>query len=175
MFSDPKKNIEQIGIKSGMIIADIGSGSGFYTIESAKALLSTGKVYSIDVNKDLLVRIKNMADKENLSNVEIIWGNAEKIGGTNIKDSSVDLCLLCNVLFQIDDKKSLFSEIKRILVPGGKLALIDWSDSFAGLGPKSDRVVNESSALEIIEKNGFAKERSIKAGSHHYGMICKKI
>lgn len=175
MFSDPKKNIEQIGIKQGAIVADIGSGSGFYTIETAKTLLSTGKVYSIDVNKDMLLRTKNLADKENLSNVEIVWGDAEKIGGTNLKDSMVDICLLCNILFQVEDKKNLLSEVKRILVSGGKLVLIDWSDSFAGLGPKKESVIKEEDALKLLEQNGFAKERNIKAGSHHYGMIFKKI
>ena len=175
MFSDPKKNVEEMGIVSGSIVADLGSGSGFYTLEVAKALASSGKVYSIDINKDLLSRTKNIAIKEGLSNVEVIWGDIEKVSGTKLKDSCVNICLLCNVLFQVSDKKSLLSEVKRILVSQGKVVLIDWADSFAGLGPKKDSVVSENEALDLFEKNGFSKERKIKAGSHHYGFIFKKL
>ncbi len=175
LFSDPKRNIEQCGIQPGMIIADLGAGSGFYTIEAGKALAGTGKVYAIDAQKDLLVRIKNNATKENLSNVEVIWGDIEKMNGTNIADSTVNLALICNVLFQLEDKKTCLSELKRILIPGGRVLLVDWADSFGGIGPHIKNVITKESAEELFEGNGFAKEREISAGSHHYGFIFKKM
>lgn len=158
-----------------MIIADFGAGSGFYTIEAAKALAGTGKVYAIDAQKDLLVRIKNDAAKENLSNVEVIWGDIEKVGGTNIADGTVSLGLLCNVLFQLEDKKSCLAELKRILIPGGRALVVDWADSFGGIGPHINNVITKESAEELFEGAGFAKDREISAGSHHYGFIFKKM
>ena len=175
LFSDPKKNIDQCGIQSGMIIADLGAGSGFYSIEAGKALGGTGKVYAIDVQKDLLVRIANQAHAENLTNVDVVWGDIEKINGTKIADSSIDLCLLCNILFQLEDKKSCLSEIKRVLVPGGRVLVVDWLESFGGIGPHKDQVVSKESALSLCKSAGFAKDREISAGEHHYGMIFKKM
>ncbi len=174
-FSDPKKNIDQCGIQVGMVIADLGAGSGFYTLEAAKALGSTGKVYAVDAQKDLLSRIKNHATKEGLYNVEVIWGDIEKLGGTNIKDNSIDLIMVCNVLFQLTDKKGVAGEIKRILASGGRVLVVDWTDSFGGIGPHKDHVFSKENAEALFEGNGFSKDREIQAGAHHYGFIYKKL
>ena len=64
MFSDPVKNIEQCGIQTGMDIADFGAGSGHYTIAGSRALMATGRVYAIDVQKDLLAKLKNEATRQ---------------------------------------------------------------------------------------------------------------
>lgn len=175
LFSDPEKNIEQCSIQPGMIIADLGAGSGFYSIAAGKALAGTGQVYAVDIQKDLLVRIKNNAAKENLSNVEVIWGNVEKVGGTNIAPGTISLGMLCNVLFQMEDKKTALAELKRILIPGGRVLVVDWADSFGGIGPHIRNVITKEAMEELFEAGGFAKEREINAGSHHYGFIFKKI
>ena len=175
MFSDPQKNIEQCGIQVGMEIADLGAGSGFYTMSAAKALIATGRVYAIDAQKDLLTKIKNNAVREGLYHVEVIWGDIEKVGGTHLRDASIDLALICNVLFQLENKQSAVAEIKRILKPAGRVLVVDWADSFGGIGPKPDVVVKKETVLEMMEKNGFHMDREISAGSHHYGIIFKKL
>ncbi len=175
MFSDPVKNIEQCGIQAGMEIADFGSGSGFYTIASSRSLMSTGKVYAIDAQKDLLTKVKNSAVSQGLYNVEVIWGDIEKVGGTKLKDGSIDLVLLCNILFQMQSKENVIAEAKRVLKGGGKFLLVEWSDSFGGIGPKPEAVVTEAAARVLCEKAGFALDRQISAGAHHYGMIYKKM
>ena len=175
MFSDPQKNIDQCGIQAGMEIADLGAGSGFYTIAAAKALISTGRVYAIDAQKDLLTKIKNNAVGLGLYNVEVIWGDIEKPNGTHLAESSIDLALLSNILFQLNDKQGMINEVKRILKPGGQVLLVDWSDSFGGIGPEPKRVVTKVGSVEIFDKNGFHLDREINAGSHHYGIIFKKL
>jgi ubiquinone/menaquinone biosynthesis C-methylase UbiE len=175
MFSDPQKNIEQCGIQAGMEIADLGAGSGFYTISAAKALIATGRVYAVDAQKDLLTKIKNNAVAQGLYNVEVIWGDIEKPNGTHLRDASIDLALLSNILFQLDDKQAAMNEVKRILKPGGRVLVVDWSDSFGGIGPEPKKVVLKATTQEMFEKNGFHLDREISAGSHHYGMIFKKL
>lgn len=175
MFSDPQKNIDQCGIQAGMEIADFGAGSGFYTIALAKALISTGKVYAIDIQKDLLPRIKNNAVKEGLYNVEVICGDVERLGGTHLRDSSIDMIFICNLFFQLKDKKDTILEIKRVLKPAGRVLVVDWVDSFGGIGPKPEVVFKKEEAKGLFEKNGFHLDREISAGSHHYGMIYKKM
>jgi len=158
-----------------MEIADLGSGSGAYSLATAKALVSTGKVYAIDINKDLLNKLRNEGVKKGLYNIEVIWGDIDKFGGTKLRDYSVDMALLCNILFQLENKSEVVKEIKRILKPGGRVLVVDWSDSFGGLGPKPQAIVRRDVALEMFEKNGFHLDREISAGSHHYGLILKKL
>ena len=175
MFSDPQKIVEQCGIQAGQVIADFGSGSGHYSLALAKALGATGRVYAIDVQKDLLTRLQSEARKQNVSNIDVIWGDVEKEGGTKLKAGCVDLVVLGNLLFQLEDKKSAVTEIKRVLVPGGRILVVDWEGSFGGIGPRADQVVNKVMALALFEGAGFSKEREVQAGSHHYGFIFKKL
>jgi len=71
----------------GMKVADVGAGSGFYSLEAARKVGSSGRVYAIDVQKNLLERLRSQAISEGLGNVEVVWGNAEKIGGTKVREA----------------------------------------------------------------------------------------
>lgn len=174
MFSDPVKNIEQLGLSKGMFVADFGAGSGFYTMSAAKAVGNDGRVYAIDVQKDLLQKIKNEANIERISNIEIIWGDVERIGGTRLKDASIDACVIANIFFQTAEKNNVCLEAKRILKNGGKALVVDWLDSFGGLGPRQEDVFLPEAAKEIFQKNSFAFLKEFSAGEHHYGLIFKK-
>jgi ubiquinone/menaquinone biosynthesis C-methylase UbiE len=133
-----------------------------------------GKVYAIDVQKDLLDGIKNEANREHLANIEIIWGNVEKLGGTKLRDASVDVVIASNIFFQIENREGFAKEVSRILRPNGRLFFIDWSDSFGNIGPKADVVVTESQARTFFERNNFVIDRDVSVGAHHYGLVIRK-
>lgn len=175
MFSDPVKNIEHCGIQAGMDIADFGAGSGHYSFAASKALMSTGRVYAIDAQKDLLTKLKNHATRESLYNIEVVWGDIEKINGTKLRDSSIDIVFLCNVFFQVDEKDNTVKEAGRILKPKGKVLFVEWSSSHGGIGPAPKAVVKKDKAISMFEKHGFHLEREFEAGAHHYGLIFKKM
>ncbi len=170
MFSDPLKNLKAFGLKEDNIVADLGAGTGFYSI-AAGTIATRGKVYAVEVQKDFLDTIKNKIKEARLGNVEIIWGNVEKIGGTKIGDGVVDVVVASNVLFQIEDKEKFVEEVKRILKQKGRILLIDWSESSIMNGTS---VVSKDKARVMFEKQGFLLEREINAGDYHYGMILIK-
>jgi ubiquinone/menaquinone biosynthesis C-methylase UbiE len=176
MFSDPTKVVERFGLTPGMHVADFGAGSGFYTFAISKIVSDTGKVYSIDIQKDLLVKIKSEARKLHVFNVEVLWGDLEKAGGSKLNNNSVDAAVVANILFQIKDKKVFIDELKRILKPNGKVLVVDWKESFGGIGPHPSDVFSIKEGREFFEKEGFAFERELSdAGEHHYALIFKKI
>ena len=170
MFTDPVKNLKTLGLREDAIVADLGAGTGFYSV-AAGHIVRTGKVYAVEIVKDFLETIKNKVKEVHLRNVEIIWGNIEKLGGTKIGDSIVDAVIASNVLFQVEDKKNFILEVKRILKKGGNVLLVDWSESSV-MGAKI--IIPKSRAREMFETEGFVFEREIDAGAHHYGMILKK-
>ena len=170
MFTDPVKNLKAFDLRENMIVADLGAGSGFYTIPVAK-MVPMGKVYAIEIQKDFLTTVKNKAAEARLNNIECLLGNVEKIGGTKIKDGIVDAVIASNILFQVEDKDKFIKEAKRILKPGGKLLLIDWSDSSPGIGSGIDKIIPKNKAREIFENRNFIWQRDIDAGMHHYGII----
>ncbi len=173
MFSDPQKNIAELGINDGMKVVDLGAGSGFYALEAAKKAGSRGMVYAVDVQQDLLNKIKNSAGTMGLHNIEIVWGNIEKIGGTKLREAFADRIILSNTLFQIapEDRDNLALEAKRLLKSGGKLLVVDW-DAGSPLSPKT--LVTRIATEGIFQKAGFTVDKSFDAGDHHYGIIFKK-
>lgn len=175
MFLDPTKTLEQFGIGTNMVVADLGAGSGFYSLAAARLTKGgSGKVYALEVQRDLLGRIKDAAEKEQLHNIEYIWANFEKLGGTKLHDHTVDRAIVSNVMFQVEDKPNAAKEIARITKPDGKVLFIDWSDSFGGMGPTQEMVFSRAKAIELFRGAGFTEDRDIDAGAHHYGIIFKK-
>lgn len=174
MFADPQKNIEQFELKAGMLVADIGSGSGFYTFAAAKSVGDSGKVFAVDIQKDLLTKLKNEATKQKLFNIEIVWGDLENVNGSRLASEAVQAAIVSNIFFQVKNKSVFIAEVSRILRPGGRVLFIDWSDSFGGLGPRTQDVFTESMAMEMWQAAGFSKEKNISAGEHHYGIIFVK-
>jgi len=175
-FSDPKKIIEQLDIIGGHHIADVGAGSGAYTLALAENFKNNNdtKIFAIDIQKDLLSRIESLAKDRGLKSVHGIWGDIETPEGTRLRKSSIDLAIIANTLFQVEHKKGLIQEVRRILKPEGKLVIIDWSESFGSIGPKKDHVITESVAKNICEEAQFIFRKKIEAGEHHYAFIVSK-
>lgn len=173
-FSNPERNIEQLGLSQGAQVADFGVGSGAYTLAAARKVGETGTVYAIDVQRGLIDRVKNLAQDETLENVEVLEGDLEHAGGSKLGDASVDVVIIANVLFQIENKDVCIQEALRILRPKGRVLCIDWKDSFGGLGPHADAVLPFTAAKELFERNGLSVEKQIQAGDHHYGVVLRR-
>lgn len=173
-FAHPARNVSALGVEPGMKVADFGSGSGAYVLAIAEALAGSGQVYAIDIQKDLLRRTKNEAEKKGYKNVEILWADLEAPLGSKIADDALELVLISNLLFQIEDKRQVLHEAKRILRPNGRLAVIDWSESFGGMGPVKEDVVKKEDVLTLARAVELTFVKEFPVGAHHYGLIFRK-
>lgn len=170
MFSDPVKNLKTLGLREDSIVADLGAGTGFYSVALGH-IVPKGKVYAVEIQKDFLAMIKHKIKEAHLTNVDCFWGNVEKLGGTKIKDGIIDVVIASNILFQVDDKEKFIEEAKRILKKSGKVLFVDWAVESS---MKVKGAIPKNKAREMFEKKGFVLERDIDAGAHHYGMILVK-
>lgn len=175
MFSDPEKNITQFALASGMQVADFGSGSGFYSMAAARAVAPTGQVFAVDIQKDLLQKLQNGARQSHIGNINIVWGDLEHLGGTKLRENSLDAVIAANIFFQIENKDALCLEIKRVLRLLGRVMVIDWSDSFGGLGPIPKDVVTKEQIIALFADHGLKLDKEISAGTQHYGLIFRKL
>jgi ubiquinone/menaquinone biosynthesis C-methylase UbiE len=173
MFTNPEQNILHLGLSEGMRVADFGAGTGFYSKACSPRVGYSGKIYAVEVQTDLGKKLESDIKNWGLLNIECIWGDIERRGGTKISDNSMDAVIMSNVLFQAEDKLGLIDEARRVLKKNGKVLLIDWSDSFGGMGPTSQNVVNKDTAKELFEKRGFKFDENIDTNMHHYGIIFK--
>jgi len=170
-FLNPSEILKQLKLKEGMVAADFGSGSGGWVIPLAR-ILEEGKVYAIDILEEPLSALKSRARLENLFNIDIIQSDVEAARGSKLSDSSCDLVLMTNLLFECDNKKIVLEEGKRVLKPGGKILVVDWS--------KDNPLTPEVEWVSVEEIKKIAKELSLKiekefeAGLYHWGLILVK-
>ena len=168
-FLNPQEVLSELKIEGQMIAADFGSGSGGWAIPLAKRL-KFGKVYAIDILEEPLSALKSKAEIQRVYNIETISSNVEK--GVKIPDLSCDLVLLTNLLFQVEDKKRVLTEAKRVLKKEGKILVVDWFPQ-APQGPKEGRI-SAKEVKEMAKDLNLKLEKEFQAGIFHYGLIFSK-
>ncbi len=167
-FLEPKDVLGKIIVKEDFIAADFGCGSGGWVLPLAK-ILKDGKVYAIDLLEEPLSALKSRMKTFKISNIEIIKADVEK--NSKLFNDFCDLVLMTNLLFEVDDKKKIMEEGKRVLKKRGKLLIVDWKEESL-LGPKDKVSVEE--LKEIARKIDFKLEKEFEAGLYHWGMVFKK-
>lgn len=174
-FVEPEIVASHFHLKRGDIIADFGAGSGFFLRALSVRVGSEGKVFACEIQKRLVEKVSETVRTLGLTNVYPLWCDLEEPNGIKLKDGTLDVGLLINTLFQIEDKEAGVAEMARTIRSGGRLLIIDWTDSAGGMGPIQDHVINVRDAGVLCESHGFVLENEFPAGSHHYGLAFRKV
>jgi ubiquinone/menaquinone biosynthesis C-methylase UbiE len=173
-FVLPAVVVSHFHLRPGDAVADLGAGSGYFLSALAAAVGPGGKVYACEIQKNLVETLGTVARSKGLSQVIPLWCDLEERGGVPIADGVLDVAFLINTLFQCDDKATVVTEAMRALRFGGKLIVIDWTESFGGLGPQPADVFPKTAAVALATAAGLVEETSFDAGDHHYGVSFKK-
>lgn len=172
---DAQKIIRRIGVQEGAIVADLGcGGSGHFVVPSAIAAGSTGKVYALDVQKNVLHLANNRVKLHNINTVQLICSNLEAYGTASIPAASCDIALLANVLFQNKDHSAIMREAARFLKQGGTLAVLDWRATATPFGPPLSYRVSPRTVRELSVSAGLTFQEEFDPGSYHYCLMFRK-
>lgn len=176
-FLNPSRILNAVGIKLGDKVADLGcGGAGYFVLQAARIIGDKGVAYGIDVLKSALSGLESRAKLDNLDNVIPVWSNAEIYGAAKaIKNGTLDIAFLVQLLSQAKKHKEIFRETSRMLKKGGKAVVIDWERSDLSFGPKSGQFVPTDHVKELAHEAGFKFTKSFQAGPYHYGLIFEKI
>jgi ubiquinone/menaquinone biosynthesis C-methylase UbiE len=163
-----------LGIAPGQHVADLGCGSGYFTIVLARLVGESGSVSAVDIQNEPLQTVQDKAASAKLTNIKAIRADLEVLGGTKIPDASQDLSLLANVLFQSQKKEAIIAEAVRILKPGGQVVIIDWKKGAGGFGPPDTLRTDEGAFQTMAIAAGLRYERTIDAGMYYVGLVFTK-
>lgn len=169
-FLSPQEVLGSLNLKPTTIACDFGCGAGGWTIPLAK-LLPLGMVYAVDILEEPLSFLKANANRQNINTIKTILSNIEK-GVKIINNDEIDLVLIVNTLFQLDNIEPVLNEADRILKKGGMILIVDWKDNNP-MGIK-DGLVQFEKIKTILSDKGYATEKEFDAGHYHRGLIFKK-
>lgn len=173
-FVTPEVVTTHFHLREGDQVADFGAGSGYFIDVLANTVGASGRVYACEIQKELVEKIGDTARAKGYEHVDPLWCDLEASGGIKIQDEALDVGILVNTLFQMEDRATAITEIMRTLKSGAKFFVVDWTESFMGLGPQPDQVCDEATARTLCESAGLVFDRSFDAGDHHYGLAFRK-
>lgn len=157
----PEKIMNAIGLKPGMIIGDVGAGTGRLTVWFADRVGPKGKVYANDIDDDALDHLNNRCKQHGIKNIETIKG---KIEDPLLPENTLDIAFMINVYHHLDKPVILVENIIPSLKPEGILAIVDADPVKSGFGdhhstPKAEMLKQLGQAgYEVIRIEDFLKE-----------------
>ncbi|MDQ6764963.1 MAG: class I SAM-dependent methyltransferase [Verrucomicrobiota bacterium] len=170
---DAKLQIDRVmdllRIKRGSHVADIGAGSGWFTVRSARRVGKEGVIYAVEINRDYLRHIRRRAAREKLENVRTILGKPDD---PLLPAESVDAVLLLKTYHEIAEPIRLLRHLHNALRPGARLGIIDRN------GNGSDHGLNAEVVIDEARRAGYAlvqQEDFVKADGMDYFLIFEQV
>lgn len=152
------KVIATLGVTAGMRVADLGAGSGLFTIPLARVAGAAGKVYGIDIDAGLLAIVADKAKAANLANVQTVVAGATQ---PNLPEP-VDLIFICDTMHHLPNQAEYVKQLRALLRPGGRVAIIDFAPGKWPAGHESF-TITPAQVDDWMAAAGF-----VRAASHDF-------
>lgn len=123
IFQNREGILKALALKPGMTVADIGAGTGLFTLPFAKTVGDQGKVYAVEIAKNFLEHIRARANQAKAPNIETILGTEKSV---ELPEASIDLAFICDVYHHFEFPQASLQSLHQAIKPGGTLILIDF-------------------------------------------------
>jgi ubiquinone/menaquinone biosynthesis C-methylase UbiE len=166
----PEAVLDLLEIQEGMTVADVGAGTGYFALPLAERVGSTGLVFAVDVQPEMLERLEaNLAGRPEAGRIRPSLGAAEDTG---LPDACADRVFLANVWHEVEDHGAVLREAARILRGGGRLAILDWrTDVERPPGPPLEHRVSPARTYIALEDAGWTVVLTDDVGDYSYLMV----
>lgn len=165
---DPELVFSELKLKEGDSFLDIGCGTGDYSVYASKIVGDSGIVYALDIQNKLINNLREKADLEGLSNINARVSDIA--ASLLIEDNIIDVCFISTVLHAVDldeHGKRLFSEIRRVLKPDGRLVIIECKKEDLSRGPPLHMRISSEELENLVIQYGFEKINLIDLGFNY--------
>jgi ubiquinone/menaquinone biosynthesis C-methylase UbiE len=150
----PERVIEALTLKPGARVADVGAGTGYFTVRLAKSPAAP-RVYAVDIEPSMIEHVRRRAVAEGLKNVTVVQAGADR---TNLPEP-VDVVLIVNTYHHIPNRVAYFQALKAAMSPGAKLAIVDFRKDSPSGPPVEFRLTPDQIGAELAQA-GFALHAS---------------
>ena len=167
-FVRVEKVLDELDLKENFSGAEFGCGSADFALALAERL-KVGRVYALDIQEEKLSAIKGKLSLGKINNVYTILCDLERERGSKLADNSLDIVLIPNLLFQVQDRDAIIREAKRVLKSGRQLLIIDWAKRTPFNAKES--VVAPEEVKKIAESFALVLKKEFAVGDYHYGLL----
>jgi len=149
--------MDLLGVNPGKTVADIGAGSGWFTVRAARRVGDTGMVYAVDINPDAIQYIGKRIEREGLHNIKTVLGKSDD---AHLPAGSIDAVLMLKTYHEVERPVTLLNNLRASLKPGAKLGIIDRNGNGEDHGVSWKVVVREASeaGYQLLKKEDFVKD-----------------
>ena len=155
----PGRALDALDLRAGMVVADIGAGSGYYTARLARRVGPTGRVYATDIQRGMIDLLNRRVAAERLANVTTVLGGADDPG---LPSGALDLALMVDVYHELQAPQVFLQRLRPAFKPGGRLVLLEFRKEDPTV-PILD--VHKMSVAEVrleLDAEGFAFDRVVE-------------
>lgn len=149
---DCTRLLEELHVKPGQVLGDMGCGNGFYTLKLARLTGARGKVYAVDIQSEMLDLLKQRAREARIENVVPVLG-AET--DPNLPAGALDLVLLVDVYHEFSHPEEMLRSIRKCLKPTGRIALAEFRAEDPEVPIKPLHKMSKEQILREFQSNGF--------------------
>jgi len=167
----PEETLIKLGLHEGDVMADIGCGIGYFTIPASKIAGDSGNIFAMDILPEMLQDVGKKIKDNNISNIEIILTEENDL---KLEDNKITFAFISLVLHEADEKEKFLREIKRIISPKGKIAIVEWEKIHSDFGPPIDHRLDRIYLSKMLDSLGFSNISTIDIGENFYGLIAQK-
>lgn len=153
---EPDIALDIIKLVQGSTVADVGAGSGYFTVKMAKLVGPTGKVYANDIQPEMLTLLQRRLSRDKITNVETILGS---VADPKLPSSSLDLILMVDVYHEFQEPQAMLRQMRQALKPGGRLVLLEYRKEDPRIPIRPEHKMSVDEAKMELEAEGFVLSR----------------
>ena len=146
-WQQPERVIDALALAPDAVVADVGAGSGYFTERFARRLGAGGFVFATDVQDEMLDRLSERVAESGLANVSVVTARSDD---PSLPEACCDLVFFSSVYKEIDERVAYMEKVRRVLRPGGRVAILEYRPDWDGAGPPpADRLRPEIVTQEM--------------------------
>lgn len=171
LWQSPDRIMDAMGIADASVVADIGAGSGWFTIRLARRVGPRGLVYAEDVQSEMINAISRRVQREGLTNVRPVLGRGSD---PRLPAGAIDAVLIVDAYHEVRDRVTMLANLARALKPQGRIGVVDFRLDGTGPGPAPDERVSPDVVVKDAEKAGLRLIRQEPFLQYQYFLILGK-
>jgi len=171
-WQKPHEVIAALDVQPGETIADIGAGSGYFALRFARHVGPEGRVYAVDVSKDMVAHLETQARTAGLGNLRTVLAPPDD---PTLPDAAVDRVFFCDVWHHIDDQAGYLAKVKKALRPSGEVVMVDFHKRDLPVGPPVSMKIAREDLIAQVEANGFRLVREHTFLPYQYFLVFRVV